>query len=250
MPLKVEVHPDRETISKRLRAIRVWQLQLSLYLNGSLAPGETFVDVGANLGYFTVIAAEAVGRSGRVFAFEPEPDNFALLTRNLALNGFHHATCHKTAVSDREGLATLHRKPENKGAHSLVGEPGTGEDLSVPVTTLDTALRDAGPVHMVKIDVQGTDLNVLLGMQELIASQDRPPRILMEFSPASLQALDPDLERFRAVVERFGYRIHAFIANDGPSIVPPEIGLATLTALYRDFLKAGQDPEFDILLAP
>ena len=87
-------------------------------------------------------------------------------------------------------------------------------------------------------------------MQGLLERQDPPPLVVMEFAPLELDRTDPGLARFRALLDRHGYRLHAFIANDRLSMVPPRISLATLLGLYDDFRRAGENAEFDILLVP
>ena len=89
VPLSLQVHGQRDkVISERLRREGVWEpYETHLVLN-LLEPGGVFVDVGANLGYFSILAAACVGERGRVYAFEPDPDNFALLQANSETNGF------------------------------------------------------------------------------------------------------------------------------------------------------------------
>ncbi len=249
--LRIAVHEQSESISNILRYHFTWQRQLTQFLAQTLRPGQVFVDVGANLGYFTLIAANAVGRAGRVHSFEPEPRNFALLRKNAALNGFEHVTAHQVAIGDRAGEAVLHLSSANLGAHSLVKQDDLTRELRVPVMTLTAALeQETRPVGMIKIDIQGLDLSVLWGAEELIAGQSPRPRVVMEFNPCEFEKADPGLVRFQDFLRRLGYRVHAFIANERASVIPPVVSVGTLLALHRDFTAEGKGAEFDILLWP
>ncbi len=248
--LRIAVHEQSESISNILRYHFTWQRQLTQFIASVLRPGEVFVDVGANLGYFTLVAANAVGRSGCVHAFEPEPRNLALLQRNLSLNSFNHVICHQVAIGAQSGEATLHLSDANLGAHSLTDKADLAAGPKVPLRTLENALADENrPLRMIKIDVQGLELDVLKGMENMLAAVDQKPQIITEFSPRDLQRSDPELLYFRDFVDRFSYRIRAFIANERATVLPPEISLETLVALHHDFLSDGKGAEFDILLS-
>ncbi len=249
--LRIALYKDTEIVSDFLRMYGVWQRPLTVFIDSILKPGEVFVDVGANIGYFSIVAASAVGSTGRVHSFEPDPENFELLTLNRRLNDLDHIICHRLALADRPGEALLHRSSVNRGSHSLLPRPDLPQRLAVPVTTLDLALeRETAPIRLVKIDVQGLDLQVLKGITGLLDNQASKPMIILEYSPKDIDALDSGLDFFRDFVRQHKYRIHAFIANERLSAVPPHLGFGTLRALHQDFLRFGEDAEFDILLIP
>ena len=149
---------------------------------GLLRPGDVAVDVGAMIGYYTVILAKHVGANGRVHAFEPDPENFALLSSNVAMNGYGNVTCRQAIVGAEHGRAKLWRAPANRGDHHAFPTQGR-EAVDVDVVALDDVV-DA-PVDLVKLDVQGYESFVLAGMRELI---ERSPELamLVEFCPALL----------------------------------------------------------------
>lgn len=130
----------------------------------ALEPGQTFYDVGANVGFFSLLAAAAVGPAGSVVAFEPLPRNLALLRRHLDLNHVRHAVVVPAAVADASGTADL----ETSGgpAQSRLGREGVRVDL----VTLDAFVRSGGPPpQVVKIDVEGAETRVLAGARDLLA---------------------------------------------------------------------------------
>ena len=105
----MHVHAEGDIhISTQLRERGLWEPFETELIRRSLAPGARFLDAGANLGYFSVLAAARVGERGRVYAFEPEPRNFALLEANLALNGYdERALACQAALSEADGRGWL-----------------------------------------------------------------------------------------------------------------------------------------------
>lgn len=153
-----------------------------------LPRGGTFVDVGANWGYFTLVAAHAVGPAGRVLALEPDPRMAAELRANVARNGIRHVTVVEAAASAQAGEAVLAGYAEgdrNRGVSSLVARPG-GDAASFVVRT--AALDDLLDAHaipsadLVKVDVEGAEEMVLRGMARGLAS-GRYRRVLLELHP-------------------------------------------------------------------
>ncbi|MQF67523.1 FkbM family methyltransferase [SAR202 cluster bacterium AD-802-F09_MRT_200m] len=153
-----------------------------------LKPGMLVVDVGAHVGYYTMLAAKQVGPTGKVYAFEPDPDNYAALLKNIELNGYRSVVAIQKAVSDRVGDAQLYLSATVSGNHSMYHH-GTPERGSLPIetTTMDTMLEELGwpQVNLVKIDVEGGETAVLDGMVQLLSSTARF-NLILEFMPAFL----------------------------------------------------------------
>jgi FkbM family methyltransferase len=151
-------------------------------LAGLLRPADVFYDIGANVGFFTILGAHMVGPGGRVFAFEPLPENAVALRRNAALNGFDHVTLIEAAVSHAAGTATLFTAAEPTWAK--LATPGdaqaTERTVTVRLVTIDDLLAEgsvAAPT-LVKIDVEGAELDVIAGMTHTI--ERHRPVILCE----------------------------------------------------------------------
>ena len=241
------LHDRPETVSNFIREYGVWQRPVTTFIAGYLNEGDVFVDVGANIGYFSVYAGLCVGSSGQVHAVEPDPDNAALLTANLALNGLSNVRLHRAAVSDYCGEATLFRGNFNAGAHSLLRKDDLSAGPKVAVATLDQLLAEERQVKLIKIDVQGAEPSVLRGMQELLARCETKPGILMEFSPVDL-ARSGELDELFGFISRNQYSLRAFITNERAKTKPPQIRRATLRQIANDFLAVDDAAEFDILL--
>jgi len=154
-----------------------------------LQPGMTFVDVGANIGYYTALGASVVGNRGRVFAFEPDPFAFARLDRFVKLNRLSQVECKPIALSDREQQLTLFVPPKSYGNHNPSTSRYCDEMTAreVPAGTLDRFFEtsDLGCIDLLKIDVEGHELRVLQGGQCSIR-EGRVKRILCEFNERML----------------------------------------------------------------
>jgi FkbM family methyltransferase len=180
---------------------------------GVLKPGDTAIDVGAHVGFFTMQMAAAVGPSGAVYAFEPFGPNADLLERSLAENGFgDHVTFQRAAVGLESGSATLTFPAEtlNSGGAYLLRE-GTqalagNQSTRVPVVALDD-LTPARRVRFIKMDVEGAEPQVIRGARRLL-ERDRPV-ILSELHPAQLgRASGVTPGEFLAQLRAIGYRAH------------------------------------------
>jgi len=169
-----------------------------------LRPGACFVDIGANIGLYSVIAAQAVGATGRVHAFEPGPRNFELLQRNIALNNFKdRVTAQEWAIGAESGSCKLYLCEDNLGDHRIVTESNDGRTaIDVPLRTLDEAIDPKVSVDLIKVDIQGAELLALLGMQRLL-SDNFDLAIVAEFWPDGIRRSGHDpLELVNHLYER------------------------------------------------
>ncbi|MFI5120040.1 MAG: FkbM family methyltransferase [Thermoanaerobaculia bacterium] len=208
MPIWVDTR-DR-VIATHLLGDEVWEpLETAAFL-AHAREGMCVFDVGANIGYYTLLAARAVGPSGRVYAFEPEPHNFGLLTRNVAENRFTNVRPVNAAVSNKAGVVRLHLDDANFGAHSFeAGSVRTSSGRSVEAETVrlddfaeEAAACDAG--ILVKVDVQGAEALVVEGGRRLLAL----PKVtaFMELWPEALARSQADAARLLADLEGLGFR--------------------------------------------
>ncbi len=166
-----------------------YEAGLTNFVISVLKPGDVFVDVGANVGYYTLMAAAKVGEKGRVIACEPEERNFQLLRTNVDANHYTHIQLLQTAVGEESGTATLHINPLNRGGNSILPfdryKTGThtydrvfierkyGRDTleqKVSVRTLDDVLdaEHVLPIRVLKIDVEGFEASVFRGMKKVL----------------------------------------------------------------------------------
>jgi FkbM family methyltransferase len=175
-----------------------------------LRMGDVFVDVGANWGYFTLVAAAAVGPAGRVRAFEPEPRLFELLRRNLELNGLRWAQACRIAIAEHAGrlpFAAFAAESGNWGvSHAVTSDAPS--DFHVEAAPLDDVLDEAGisSVRLTKIDVEGGEAAVLAGMRRGLES-GRFQYVLLECHPQLLADRGCDESSVLQPLVVTGYRV-------------------------------------------
>jgi FkbM family methyltransferase len=173
------------------RALAAWLLNAGLmgrserrFFEQAVAPGQTVVDVGANQGIFTLLLSRLVGPQGRVVALEPAPALFRALDVNCRMNGADNVTRLQLAAGDARSQGVLHCSRFNSGDNRLT-DSLKGPSVPVAIQPLDEILP-AGPVDLVKMDVQGYELRVARGME---AVMERSPgiKVFFEYWPAGLE---------------------------------------------------------------
>jgi FkbM family methyltransferase len=152
-----------------------------------LRPGDCFIDVGAHIGYYTVIAARAVGPGGRVYAFEPAPRNFELLVRNVDVNIYQdRVTASCCAIGAESGSCRLYLNEDNQGDHRILANGHQRRSaIDVPLQTLDESIDEGVAVNLIKMDIQGAEFLALSGMSRLL-SENADLAIALEFWPEGI----------------------------------------------------------------
>jgi FkbM family methyltransferase len=179
-----------------------------------LKPGDTVVDIGANIGAFSILAASLVGPSGRVIAFEPMPETFERLKENIALNGLDNVECCNAAIDAEEGVITLHsgNKSAYASAHN-VNEVALLDDRTIsPCLTLERVFKDhrIDRVDLLKVDCEGSEYGIMESLRPELAT--RIDQIAMELHPVkgkSSKGLVDTLTALRFEVN-YGYPLTAF----------------------------------------
>jgi FkbM family methyltransferase len=183
----------------------------SEHLRLHLAPGNQFLDVGANVGYYSLIAAHIVGPSGRVHAFEPISETFEKLRFNVGLNSLSNVTLNRKAISSRSGYMAIDRGvPWNSGTASvnIVSRPFEMPE-EVTATTVDEYVNDnkLPKVDIIKIDVEGHEPAVITGATETLRSMK--PILMMEINHGLIQAAGFDAVKLFRDLRALNY--HGFI---------------------------------------
>ena len=197
---------------------------------GMVKPGMVVIDIGAHVGYYTLIAAKLSGPTGRVYAFEPDKDNHTLLLKNIGLNGYENVVAARVAMSDRVGNSTLYLTALDSGRHSMYhhGLPERGE-ATVETMTVDSFLESEGwpSVDLIKIDVEGAEPAVLNGMTRLLEKSGKF-KLIIELNPSLLRNAGADPIDFLGRLASPGWRISLvdevkgllpIAPDDGPSLV-------------------------------
>lgn len=173
----------REPIAFHLAVDGLYEPLVVNFLLRRLTAGMTFVDVGANIGVFTILAARQVGPTGRVLALEPSPRVFPYLEYNVKINGLSNVCLKQRAAYDRDvpSLPLWEAPVEHFGMGALAPQFHTAP-TAVPGRTLDHILIEEGIGHvdLLKVDVEGFEAAVFRGAKQLLTGE-RPPVILFEF---------------------------------------------------------------------
>ena len=203
---------------------------LDVYLNGithnssieriiraQVKPGGTVLDVGANIGWTARLMSNLVGPQGRVHAFEPLPTAYANLLLNVGDAPVSNIVPHKVAASDVAGQIELYVPADDTAALGTMRRPQGSESALkhvVPTLQLDSRLDEFGPVSFVKIDVEGAEHKVLLGMQALMRRDH--PALAIELTDAWLRQLGSSAQALLDLLFAHGYT--AFDASTSPPV--------------------------------
>ncbi len=200
-------------------------------LESLLQEGMTFVDVGAHVGLFTVPAAKWVSDSGRVVAFEPHPDNYAMLVGNIASNGFSEVIeANQSAVSEENKPVHLHMSTFNTGDHQLFHQGGRNT-IEVQCTTLDDYFETGTKVDVIKMDVQGAEAAAFRGMRRVL-QDNHAIQVVWELSPAQLEDAGSSAEEVLTWLEELGFKLT--IVDDATGEVTSATSSQVLKACPRD----------------
>lgn len=177
----------------------------------SIKTGMTVVDVGANIGLFTLAAAHLVGSEGHVIAFEPLQRNYYFLITNVTMNGYTNVWMEQMAVSNTEGYLDLYCFGTDNLSLSdkVIQGWGSGKSEAVPCCRLDHYLETRGisKVDVVKIDVEGAEKYVLEGMRNIL-SVPEPPRMIVEIHPDFLESLGCSAREVLELLSSYDYMLY------------------------------------------
>ncbi len=179
------------------------------FLKETLQEGDYFLDIGANIGLFSLFAAERVGKSGKVIAFEPAPDTFQKLTENVKINNFTNVELHNLGVSDQVAKIPFFVSQNGYDAWNSFGNlTNKSETIAteVEVKPLDRFLStiDAAKIKLVKIDVEGWEKFVLKGGEHFFKTQQ--PVVMMEFTESTCFEVGYMVQELYDIMETYGYR--------------------------------------------
>jgi FkbM family methyltransferase len=212
---RLYVRLDDWVIGARIALRRAYEPHVARELRTLLRPAMSVIDLGANIGYYTMLAAARVGPTGRVLAFEPEPTNGALIARSVAANGFGNVRLVLCAVAGATGVVDLLLDDSN----GRLVDPDTPGARRVQALSLDQLLSPDEPVDLIKMDIEGAEGLALAGMQQLIAT--RRPIIVTEFSPPALRVVSQiEPAEYLARLRAPGYDLFVIDRTHGLSLRP------------------------------
>jgi FkbM family methyltransferase len=236
--------PAGDLVGRSMRFMGDLDPKVSWVVDRAVRRGDVVLDIGANLGLLSLRLAAAVGRTGKVHAFEPQPRLQRYLAQTFAANPDLPVELHGVALGNVEGELEMAVPRHNAGAATISGRNRPGDErFMVPVRRLDSMARDLGldRVDFVKIDVEGFEAEVLAGGLEFLA-RTRPRAILLEENGAVRpDSLPPAL----ALVERLGYHLFALPRR----LLSVRLEPLTASGRAHDFLALSPETPADILTA-
>ena len=198
-------------ISRELALYGFHEKNSTRQIKNILKPGMKIVEVGANIGYYALIEAKLIGKSGIVYAFEPSPNNFEFLKRNIALNKYKNVEIYKKAigpetgtskffVANRSNLSSLIKREDWASLYN------DNNCIDVAVIKLDEFLKDK-KVDLIRMDIEGYELEVLKGLKDTLSSYDAPQYFFIEIHSELLHKQDYSAGGTIRYLENFGYSV-------------------------------------------
>jgi FkbM family methyltransferase len=170
-----------------------------------LKPGGIMLDIGANIGWYSVVMSKECQL--KVYAFEPHPFNYSMLKENIRINNANNIHAFQNAIADQEGRMKLHvYKSYNMGRHSLVDHGKTGKYHEVDTISIDGFMKKQGmenePVELFKIDIEGFEMAALRGARNTLR---RTRYVFSEFSPAIMKTIGESPAEYVDLMQGLGF---------------------------------------------
>lgn len=190
------------------------------FLVDRVVEGMTFIDIGANSGFFTIVASKLVGQSGKVISFEPSPENMRRLKSNIEANNLQNVQANESAISQESGPVTLHLSRINPGDHRtyesddarILNAGSKRRILEAHGISLDDYLAEISlDIDVIKMDIQGAEHHALKGMRDTIMKH-RNVLLMTEYWPHGLRSAGSSPREFLGDLVGHGFRL--FVARD------------------------------------
>jgi FkbM family methyltransferase len=186
----IKIHSPREFISKKLILNKSFERREIQILNSVIKPGDIVLDVGANIGIYTLYLSRAVGKAGKVFAFEPDPENFEILQENIQINECNNVTAFPVALGDTSTYKNLYVCSSNKDFQSFSDLSASTKSIPVQVERAEDLIVEK-EISLMKLDVEGSEPLVWKGMGSI-----KPKFLLLSLCLSSLHLVEMILLSF------------------------------------------------------
>jgi FkbM family methyltransferase len=205
--------PRHNRVAASIYTKGVWEPEVTGALRALIKPGDTVFDIGGDAGYYTVIFAKLVGSGGKVVVFEPIPKAQERIMENVALNDFHNVEMVDLALGSKPGSFVLERPFQDSRINLNKAEPGP-EDILVKVIRFDdlAKARVLPRADLIKIDVEGAELEILRGMESYVAAHH--PTFVIELHPELLPQFGASVDDVIQWLKERGYSLTALDAGD------------------------------------
>jgi len=183
------------------------------FIKNSINRGDIVIDIGANIGYYTLLFARLVGDTGKVYSFEPDPRNFLLLEKNVQINNYSNVLLEKKAVSNKSQKSQLYMTEFTPVSSMHKGNSSIIDEIDIDVVTLDDYFK-INPIRpdFIKIDIEGYELNALKGMKSILQSSDKT-KIMIEYNPLTKKVFNSDPMDSLTFLDELGYKFKDLNSN-------------------------------------
>ena len=213
---KMIIQPQRDILERDFLLLgRIYEKETTLLFLKMLRRGMTVVDLGAHVGYYTIIAAKLIGEEGRVYAFEPEANNFNSLSRNVEINNLTNVILIQKAVSDKNGKERFYIDAFDSGRCSFLIPQfqRIKSSVYVPTVTLDEFFFQKGiQIDLLKMDIEGAEVKALRGAKRLLTER-RIRTIIFEFFPEALQSQGASPRELWNILTSYEFKIYQIEEN-------------------------------------
>ena len=227
--------PESDSVSVNLDGNTLFidsndKVAVETYLNTEYEPGTTnflktilkkgmnVINIGANIGYFTLLAAREVGPDGKVFAFEPFPQTVELLKKNILISGFENVIIESKAVSNKTDFATL--LTGGSSLHNFISKKKFPQltEIKVPTITVDEFLKHKNiNIDLILIDAEGQESLIFEGMKNTLQSQNL--EVIFEFNPFTLEFSDTNPNDLLDQIQKMGFL--QYLIDENTSLLKP-----------------------------
>lgn len=205
--IRLFLDPQDKILSEVLIRENIWEPFETKYFLEYLKKGNIILDIGANIGYYTLLFSKLVGDKGKVFAFEPDPDNFKMLRKNVDFNHCQNVILVNKAVTNKTGKINLFLDELNKGDHRTYDSHDGRKSIRVDSIRLDDYFKDNHrKINYIKIDTQGSEGMIMKGMTKLLKSCKKI-KIICEFWPMGLHKSGIQPRKYLNLLKRFGFKL-------------------------------------------
>ena len=234
-------------ISRTLALFGTREKEHIYILQRELKEGMVVLDIGANIGYYALMEAALVGEQGHVYAVEPSPQNYLLLNKNVKLNDFEKVIeTFQIGISDRIGVAKLHlASSSNLHTFHPIKYNYTQDDylsdnvIDVPTTTISDFAGDKKKIDLIRMDIEGYEVEAFRGMMKILVEDRFSPKILFETHRPKYDDKKHSIKKAMTDLFKEGYCVKIIVSDNEPMGKFRERNYYPETLINTDFMKRG-----------
>jgi FkbM family methyltransferase len=207
--LSIQTHGKSDLVSNMILKDKLWEAYETQLMIKHLKLGNNVLDIGGNIGYYTLIASKLIGEQGKVFTFEPEPQNFRLLKENIKRNNIANATLYSLGLGNKKESIQFYTCSENRGDHRAFNNDNNRQETVINIISGDEVIKGQ-KIDFIKIDTQGFELAILEGLRNTInnnINNKNHLKMIVEFWPFALEENNTSANVLLNEIEQYDFKI-------------------------------------------